>query len=813
MDGEPMTSPLGTPGPPAAPAHPVHEPTADDRERRTRKRAFFWDRAKIIVILAVIFGFSLALKHNNVPIMSWGEVFRDQVRAKAWVLVLMGLELVRQAHYLISQRWGGYHQFWTRRVWGGWERFWSRRNPWLRYRLGRVVRLLAWFSVIMLLLSSLWGVSFVEAVAQAPKRLLYNPFGSNGFPWFFQMLYVLVLGMFQFVAIFWFLSRGGVEIYMPEDIKTRFSDVWGQDHVLEKVKENIVFLDKPEEIEKRGGHVPSGMLLWGPPGTGKTLMAEAVAGETGKPFVFVEPGAFMAMFFGVGLMKVRRLFKKLRKLALKYGGVIVFFDEADTLGNRGVTSGGFRREPATPFAPAGVQGLCNGLHYVSSATVRLVQDVATAPEPTSVTRRGFVDRFVAGMGGGGMAAYDGTLQALLTELSGLRKPRGFWNRTVRSFLGMTPKQPPKYRILTMMATNLPEALDAALLRPGRIDRLYHVNYPSLEGRIRTFRGYLDKVRHELTDDQLERLALMSPQASGAAIKDMVNEALIVATRNGRDIVTWRDVIEARVFKLHGMADSVASTRLEQWETALHEASHAVAGYHLRKRLAIDIATIEQRGPVGGFVSSVPLEERKFPWRSDWEMDVVCSLVSLAGERMFFGGDNSAGVGGDMRAATTVIRGMLTRAAMGDTLASHDGVFGGDGPETGNDLDRRVEVKLRELYQRAERLLEDNRWFVLAVAHALVSRRTITGEDIDAIYRGTRGATLDGSWYHDRYNRMAIERFHVGALAAHDEQSVNAELALPLLPALSLPPPPPLAGTPSLAASHPASTPWRDPPLA
>src|SRR3954462_7399738 len=64
-------------------------------------------------------------------------------------------------------------------------------------------------------------------------------------------------------------------------------------------------------------------------------MPEAVAGETGKPFVFVEPGAFIQMFFGIGVLKVRRLFKKLRKLALKYGGVIVFFDEADTLGNRG----------------------------------------------------------------------------------------------------------------------------------------------------------------------------------------------------------------------------------------------------------------------------------------------------------------------------------------------------------------------------------------------------------------------------------------------------------------------------------------------
>ena len=82
----------------------------------------------------------------------------------------------------------------------------------------------------------------------------------------------------------------------------------------------------------------------------------------------------------------------------------------------------------------------------------------------------------------------GTLQALLTELSGLKKPRGFVNRYVRRVLGMRPKPPPKYRILVMMATNLPEALDEALLRPGRIDRIYKVGYPTKAGPDAHLRG-------------------------------------------------------------------------------------------------------------------------------------------------------------------------------------------------------------------------------------------------------------------------------------------------------------------------------------
>ena len=139
----------------------------------------------------------------------------------------------------------------------------------------------------------------------------------------------------QFIGIFWLLSRGGMDVILPEEVTTRFDDVWGQDHVLDLIRENIAFLEKPDEIEEKGGYIPGGILLWGPPGTGKTLIAQAVAGETGRPYVFVEPGAFVNMFMGIGVLKVKGLYRKLRKLSLRHGGVIVFFDEADSLGSRG----------------------------------------------------------------------------------------------------------------------------------------------------------------------------------------------------------------------------------------------------------------------------------------------------------------------------------------------------------------------------------------------------------------------------------------------------------------------------------------------
>ena len=247
----------------------------------------------------------------------------------------------------------------------------------------------------------------------------------------------------------------------------------------------------------------------------------------------------------------------------------------------------------------------------------------------------------------------GTLQALLTELSGLKKPRGFVNRWGRRALGMRPKPPPKYRILVMMATNMPEALDEALLRPGRIDRIYQVGYPSKAGRIRTYEGYFDKVPHELTDEQIDKLATITPYATGATIKDLVNEALITAIRDGREVITWRDVIKAKQLKDLGPPEDVEYIERERHAVAVHEACHAVVAYRTRQHMEIDIATIEKGSDYLGMVASIPPEDQFTRWRSEYEADILVSLASLAGERMFFDGDSSSGVSGDLESATAV----------------------------------------------------------------------------------------------------------------------------------------------------------------
>src|SRR5205823_9750460 len=217
--------------------------------------------------------------------------------------------------------------------------------------------------VLDLVLASAFKVAPATALFELPVRLV------QALPFVFQFGILFFVILIQFVGLAWYAGRQGIDVYFPDDVKTRFSDVWGQDAVLARVQENIVFLEDPESIEAKGGHVPSGILLWGPPGTGKTLMAEAVAGETGKPYVFVDPGGLTA--FGFGALAVKGVFRKLRKLAVRYGGVIVFFDEADALGNRGQLmpgTGGVM--PAS--APWSAAQSCNGLSWLAPSTTQLL---------------------------------------------------------------------------------------------------------------------------------------------------------------------------------------------------------------------------------------------------------------------------------------------------------------------------------------------------------------------------------------------------------------------------------------------------------
>ncbi len=734
-----------------------HASRMRDSDRKVRIHLSAFDRLKFLITLSIVyFVLAWALMADN-PLLGFTDSIKEVGNTRPWLFFLAGIEIIRQIHFLIAEFVAPYHSGWQK-YFAFTDRLIHKISDWTRYRLSRAIKALIWIALLSVVLGAVYNEPPVQALFLAPQALW------SALPLLGQLLFAVVFIVIQFVAMFWFLSRGGIDVYFPDDIKTRFSDVWGQDHVLARIRENLMFLEKPEEIEKYGGYVPGGILLWGPPGTGKTLMAESMAGESGKPFVFVDPGAFNAMFFGIGVMKVKGLFRKLRKLSLRYGGVVAFFDEADSLGNRGLApSGGQGR-----FTPDVFGSSCHGGNYLSPNAANLI------------TREKFVMGGAAGGGGGGM----GTLQALLTEMSGLKKPRGFFNRIVRRTLGMRPKQPPKYRILTVMATNMPEALDEALLRPGRIDRMYRVGYPSKPGRVRTYQGYLDKVSHSLTAEEIDKLATITPYATGATIKDTINEGLINAIRNGRTSITWVDVIKAKQLKELGPPEDVEYIERERHAVAIHEACHGVMAHVMRRHMMIDLATIEKGSDYLGMVASIPPDDQFTRWRTEYEADILVSLASLSGERLFFAGDNSSGVSGDLESATTIASFMEGHWGMGSTVSSHAsnkrfevGAPGGKGKpgesaqkELRNALSDRIEDNLSTLLQRSEEILQSNRNKVLALAHALEVHRTLAGDDVAAVIDCVKGPIVDGTPYADAKVIAALEEYHAAAVLAHKNHS-------------------------------------------
>jgi len=322
-----------------------------DTDRKTRVHLSFYDRIKFLLFFTIIFFVLVWADMAGDEALSFEKALANSAYQRWWIFPLFAIEAIRQTHFLISELAAPYHGIWQK-YFAFVDRIIHKLSDWTRFRLSRVIKWALVITLLSIVLGAIYKETPVRALFLAPKALW------SALPIIGQLMFAVVFVIIQFVAIFWFLSRGGIDTYFPDDIKTRFTDVWGQDHVLARIRENLVFLENPESIEKLGGYVPGGILLWGPPGTGKTLMAESMAGETGKPFVFVDPGAFNNMFFGVGILKVKGLFRKLRKLALRYGGVVVFFDEADALGNRGIMT---QRGPGAYSAV----DACHGTAYLS----------------------------------------------------------------------------------------------------------------------------------------------------------------------------------------------------------------------------------------------------------------------------------------------------------------------------------------------------------------------------------------------------------------------------------------------------------------
>jgi cell division protease FtsH len=330
----------------------------------------------------------------------------------------------------------------------------------------------------------------------------------------------------------------------------------------------------------------------------------------------------------------------------------------------------------------------------------------------------------------------------------------------------------------------------------------------------------------------------------------VNESLIYAIAEDREVVTWADVMKAKQRKQLGPPEDVEYIERERHAVAVHEACHAVLAWKTRHHYDIDLATIEKGSTYLGMVASVKTEDQFTRWRTEHESDILVSLASLAGERLFFDGDNSSGVSGDLESATYLAALMESQWGMGSSISSLPALqqleIGAGSPEPrstpkgggigfGAELDgrpkedpahermgQRIEQNLARLFAEAERILREHRAQVLALAHALETHKTLNGEDVIAVLERTAGPIVDGRPYDDPAFAAELEAYHAAAVDAHRKHaSVSTPLPQPQ-PVLAgrlveptLPPAAENGQTPALAwalgAPPPAGPPQSPPP--
>jgi ATP-dependent Zn protease len=280
-------------------------------------------------------------------------------------------------------------------------------------------------------------------------------------------------------------------------------------------------------------------------------------------------------------------------------------------------------------------------------------------------------------------------------------------------------------VLTMGATNRAEVLDPALLRPGRFDRKIFVDHPDYDGRKEIIAYYLEKVAHE--DFDLDRLASETIGQSPAAIKFIINEAVINAHFNGRSKITYEDFAVALDNHEVGLRHPIRNMLPEDKRAiAYHEAGHAVAMLKLYKRKRITRVTIiRHEGGTLGFAMPKPLQETYTTNRDEILADIQVGLAARASEELFLGTQLS-GVTSDLRNATALAAAYIGMWGMNGSLYSA-AAFGDGAPDPG--MRKEIDKLLREHFLKVKHLLDDNRELVVAIAETLLQKLEINGDEL------------------------------------------------------------------------------------
>ena len=302
--------------------------------------------------------------------------------------------------------------------------------------------------------------------------------------------------------------------------------------------------------------------------------------------------------------------------------------------------------------------------------------------------------------GGGHDEREQTLNQLLVEMDGFGNNDG---------------------IIVMAATNRPDILDPALLRPGRFDRQITVNYPDIKGREEILKVHARNKPFE-KDVDLKTLAKTTAGFTGADLANLLNEAALLAARKGKHLIGMADLEEATIKTIVGpkKKSKIISDR-EKKITAYHEAGHAVITQLLETQDTVHQISIVPAGRAGGYTLSLPTEDKMYMTKNEMEEEIVSLLGGRVAEAIVFG-DISTGASNDIERATKMARGMVTKYGMSDLLGpivygtGHEEVFLGKdfgssrdfSEKVAADIDSEVRSIVDKAYKRAQEIITNNR---------------------------------------------------------------------------------------------------------
>ena len=329
--------------------------------------------------------------------------------------------------------------------------------------------------------------------------------------------------------------------------------------------------------------------------------------------------------------------------------------------------------------------------------------------------------------GGGNDEREQTLNQLLVEMDGFEANEG---------------------IIIVAATNRPDVLDPALLRPGRFDRQIQVPNPDIKGREKILSVHARKVPLG-PDVDLRIIARGTPGFSGADLANLVNEAALMAARVGRRFVTMEDFENAKDKVMMGAERrSMVMTEDEKKLTAYHEAGHAIVGLNVPQHDPIHKATIIPRGRALGLVLSLPERDTLSVTMTKYKSKIAMAMGGKVAEELIFGKDNvTSGATSDIQQVSRIARAMVTQFGMSETLGNIDyaneqqsylGNYSGGtnhSPETQEKIDAEVRKLVDEGYDRARAILTEKSEDLHRLAQGLLEYETLTGDEIRKVIAG------------------------------------------------------------------------------